>query len=113
MEERSWEGAAHEYEEQARFARAELDKARDRIAELEAEAENHRAIEEMVLRAKAARIAELETERDRLLVDHAINLMSWQAERDRLKAEQDSLRLLLRDNERVHNKAITLEEETK
>lgn len=36
-----------------------------RITELEAEAASHQQLEEMILRAKAARIADLEAERDK------------------------------------------------
>jgi len=68
-----------------------------RIAELEAEAASHRQLEEMILQAKAARIADLEAERDQAERERfrfgALNkglsnrIAELEAETSRLKAE--------------------------
>jgi hypothetical protein len=62
-----------------------------RIAELEAEAASHRQLEEMILQAKAARIADLEAERDQAERERfrfgALNKAELEAETSRLKAE--------------------------
>jgi hypothetical protein len=74
--------------QEEREACAELFKAK--IAELEAEVARQATEIEFLNDVGDERHAEkvkLEAERDRLLIDHAINLMSWQAERDRAQAD--------------------------
>ncbi len=99
---RSWRGAAYEYEEQARFARAERDIALARIAELEAERDREPGwlTGDFTVNKLKARIAELEAEVARQAKEiEFLNDVGDErhAEKQKIEAEVRSLNIALTD----------------